>query len=539
MKKKTLKIFINSFAVSLFAIWTANELLVPETSLGVSNEVPEKNISLFFLGEDNPYSGIHAQTIKKSTLSTIAKKDANHIEIDDNLFTWEEAKGAGQENDENTELLSEDFIPIIYSNNIITKTDTSKKIASIESIAPKTDINEAEKAIEAIVSELDITSDEQVELANITQDLVIEDTYNENDILEQEIAQSGDQILQAEAAIPLEESSWIAVDNDVDITDFAPDTQVATTQKNIELSASNISIDAQTPASESWVQMSETTQTDNPWDIAEGPKHRKNNNDLDNNSYSDDQKNKIVADLSPQRIQQSGSVQVADMAKNILIPIPDDIMNSKNLTPKLVSTKKQEDDGQAEVDKEGADVVSFEKAGGKEESADKPGIFKSIASIFASPEDDLVVTGAKKKSSSKNVKNKIKSIFSGLSASKDENEEKILPTEMKLSFQPGRAEISGQTLRWIEAFAITASKDYDIFLEVRIGKTQSLKLQDKRLNLLYHILTSKGVSPRKIKIVLTSREPNSFIIRTFKINNELNQDTKEETDIERMYYQRW
>ena len=93
-----------------------------------------------------------------------------------------------------------------------------------------------------------------------------------------------------------------------------------------------------------------------------------------------------------------------------------------------------------------------------------------------------------------------------------------MPTEMRLSFQPNRAEISGQTLRWIQAFAARAAEDNTMTIEIRIDGTSGMELQQKRLNLLHNILTNKGVEYSKINTVFTSREPNSFIIRTVTRN---------------------
>ena len=96
----------------------------------------------------------------------------------------------------------------------------------------------------------------------------------------------------------------------------------------------------------------------------------------------------------------------------------------------------------------------------------------------------------------------------------------ILPTEIRLSFQPNRAEISGQTLRWIQAFATKTAQTPDLALEIRMDGTSSTDLQQKRLNLLYNILTNKGVDYSMINTVFTSRDPNSFILRTISLKDD-------------------
>ena len=110
---------------------------------------------------------------------------------------------------------------------------------------------------------------------------------------------------------------------------------------------------------------------------------------------------------------------------------------------------------------------------------------------------------------------------------------------MRLSFQPGRAEISGTTLRWIEAFANKVNDDPAVILEVRIDRTSSFDLQQKRLNLLYNILINKGVDYEKINTVFTTREPNSFIIRTLRINENVGNNIKKNDNRRALYYQSW
>ena len=92
----------------------------------------------------------------------------------------------------------------------------------------------------------------------------------------------------------------------------------------------------------------------------------------------------------------------------------------------------------------------------------------------------------------------------------------IIPSELKLFFQPNRAEISGQTLEWLHAFSQNAVKDDDVMIEIRIDGSGSYELQQKRLNLLYTIFANNGVNYDKINIIFTARDPNSFIIRNVK-----------------------
>ena len=225
---------------------------------------------------------------------------------------------------------------------------------------------------------------------------------------------------------------------------------------------------------------------------------------------------------------EDNQVQTAEMVKNILIPIPEDILNDKNLTPQLVSPKKSLDRKNTEPEEE--TVAEEEKSGG---------LFKSLASMFSgsdSNESDEVTTDEETTEKPKKAK-KRKGLFSAFGG--DKTPTKILPAEMRLSFQPGRAEISGTTLRWIQAFANKVIEDPNVILEVRIDRTSSFELQQKRLNLLHNILTNKGVDYGKINTVFTSREPNSFIIRTLRINENVNNDMPENNKRQSLYYQSW
>ena len=99
-------------------------------------------------------------------------------------------------------------------------------------------------------------------------------------------------------------------------------------------------------------------------------------------------------------------------------------------------------------------------------------------------------------------------------------ENAIMPAELRLSFQPNRAEISGQSLQWIRAFADNARDHDDVFLEVRVDTNGSINLQKKRLKLLSKIFADRGVDFRKINVIATTREPNSLIIRNIRFKQE-------------------
>ena len=100
---------------------------------------------------------------------------------------------------------------------------------------------------------------------------------------------------------------------------------------------------------------------------------------------------------------------------------------------------------------------------------------------------------------------------------KEHTKRKIIPSELKLAFQPERAEISGTTLNWLKQFS-EATMDGQTYLQVRLNASTSAELQKKRLNLLYTIFMNNGVDLNKVDTVFLPTEPNTFIIRVLKIN---------------------
>lgn len=129
----------------------------------------------------------------------------------------------------------------------------------------------------------------------------------------------------------------------------------------------------------------------------------------------------------------------------------------------------------------------------------------------ASKEDDAQETAEDKKSGG--------SIFQKLLGPQKE-EKNIAPSELKITFQPNKAEISGQTLEWLRAFADNTVKNDTVVVEIRASQNAPQAIQQKRLKLFYKLLADKGVDYHKINIIFTNREPNSFIIRNVRYASE-------------------
>ena len=225
--------------------------------------------------------------------------------------------------------------------------------------------------------------------------------------------------------------------------------------------------------------------------------------------------------------KENSSKLAYEMIQNILIPIPDDILNDADIVPDLTASP----DGSKDTTRR---IVTPPKPE-LDEKEKQTGLFKSISSWFNKNKDET--TGSTSQSADKKdskekpgalkaLKDKVYSALGSVEDYKNLNGMTIMPAELRLSFAPNRAEISGQTLRWIYAFADNARDHDDVYIEVRIDGTSSYALQQKRLNLLSSIFASRGVDYRKINTIFTSREPNSFIIRNIRFNNDYKGETE-------------
>ena len=518
MKKKTLRIFINSFAVSLFAIWTTNELMfAPQAEKKSADvEIPEKNIALFFQQDAAMVNFLPQEPISSSTLSAPApQKNERDLMIDEGLFEIDEDKESGIKISSIEDVAD---IPLEASFNgeeSINKAESSVLFSRNLDVAPE-DVVIPEQNLIQISS---LSSLPQTNL--VPQEISI----NKED---KEILTDGGDF----TPIPLEFGNSKG-DTKIEIANHAPENQIAMADGG-KVDLDRVAVDkksdiATTDISE-WHEMSEGESKDtSPWVVAKGTRNPKNNYVLEQKFYGSMSESEIQAALgTPAKAEEAGKeVKVAEMVKNILIPIPEDILNDKNLTPQLVSPKKNKKNKEEIVEESETEA---EKSGG--------GILKSITSIFNSSdegedlsEDNSEVTDEEEETP------KRRGLFSVFEKSKSAS--KILPAEIRLSFQPGRAEISGSTLRWVQAFANKVIEDPSVILEIRIDRTSSFELQQKRLNLLHNILTNKGVDYGKINTVFTSREPNSFIIRTLRISEDKENTAQENNKGQNLYYQSW
>ena len=89
----------------------------------------------------------------------------------------------------------------------------------------------------------------------------------------------------------------------------------------------------------------------------------------------------------------------------------------------------------------------------------------------------------------------------------------IMPQEIKVSFYKNASHFSGQTIKWIKAFSVSAMNDPRLIVQVRLS-TQTPAIQQKRLSVIQNTLIGNGLSPHQIQVVFTERPADSLILRT-------------------------
>lgn len=545
MSKSGLKAFVYSFSVSLFAIMCANRAVWHSAAHSQEPlEIGSKNIVLFLKNN----SIAHSPT-KKISLNVLPKLKS---EVSPPLEPQPEVILASA-------LDEVDFPLEFISDN---KTVQNQQFALAEVLyAP--DIPLAEPTIEAAP----VYAPEQTETqlikapkpAKEVKIAIVENTPKKPAAKKVADEQSSENkaLLLARAAntdnFPLQKSSD-AAKNGNKISFGNPQTLngVALSSENIPIHSMEKDILPQGKEQQGdWKQLN-----DSPWLIAKSggvPKNRLAAKEFEGKSFDD-----IAKPLNTE--QQRGGFQVAsETAKNLIIPIPEKIMEDKNLTPKLAYPSTSEDAEKEKV----IDAAIKQKEDAKDKTPQEQKLLSPIdedvsldapapITPIAAPKEEIKEEPKKAEERAAPAENKpasekgglmttLNSIFSSASKNVSEAKEKaiakaqakrsfkkriaknrpvsIMPTEIRLSFQPNRAEISGQTLRWVQAFAAKAAELPHIALEIRIDGTGAAGLQQKRLNLLHNILTNKGVEYSKINTVFTTREPNSFILRTINLEN--------------------
>lgn len=521
MPKLGLKCFLGSFLLSLAAVFVATKAyLVMSLNEQATEEqevatVESRDIELFASNEDNDplYDKFNRLkgTVSSGEISDTEESDVSAAKTSDIPLYSPEIES--QETDE------EAFI--VADTNTVEEEQFSDDdafiVAETDSAAPESLSVSESSADEEDTEELQIADAAQAPVFAIP--LVHNFDTNTVDIA---VSHESD-----ESQIAMSSSS-VAVGN-LGLKNQAP---VAKTSSSIG-NAQDISAD----------------DLGSPWEVAKTSNSHTSKNSLNLLDENDQ------ADTHTAKSGQETQVAYK-MQKNLLIPIPEEIMNEKNLTPQLSSSaenKKLEDElrakktlpalnqpnsdssdlqtdnrakkssGHISVDDDIPDLTSPTKSSTEEEQSSKS-LSDSIAAWFSSSkpktsQDNIRAVDKPSSSDSQSRSNidQSNSIFNKLLGAKKNN---VTPTELKLSFQPNRAEISGQTLEWLHAFADNAVKYENVVVEIRIDKAAPYELQQKRLRLLYRILANNNVDYNKINIIFTNREPNSFIIRNVRYATE-------------------
>lgn len=510
MPKFGIKCFLGSFILSLgavFAATSAYHYLSQENSLPsptnedllTFTEAELHNIELFSANETDPVSAAAFDEV------TVASASDTTTEVQ--LAQNDDILNEEPVDDQTPDQLTPEEHEILYTPSSVSNPPPS--------IGQETDIAANEPTDKEDISEVQNTeaaADNELKIADASEAPVFK--------------------------IPLRHSYNVANREKISVSDQSASNQIAMASQNVVLD--NLGINDSTASADALIEPILPSTDSNPWEVAEVANQNASKNSLA----------KIVPN-QPEPAKAENETQVAyKMQKNLLIPIPDEIMNDKNLTPQISSSsenKKLEEELRREKvlpptpkmiekktpaeemrireNKIAPQVPSSQNDGQEDESISEEEsrtLTESIAQWFSS--------GNKKKTASA-PENTTASVHGNPSANKsdsnlfqrllglgssEENSDHVAPTELKLAFQPNRAEISGQTLEWLHAFAENAVQYENVTIEIRMNRNTAYDLQQKRLKLLYTILQNNGVDENKINIIFTDREPNSFIIRNVR-----------------------
>ncbi len=536
MPKTVLKAFAYSFSVSLFAIMAANRAFWYEKPTEIQPlDIKDKSIVLFL--KDTSASPYPVKKIALNVLPEVTKQpldDKSHeVILADTLDNFDFPLEIERSIDPIEEKI-EDNNKVILAD-VLYSPDKPLESPKIETEAVYTPQTAPQKK-----------ADVKIVAAKV---------YNGSE-QEEQLLPKKNVVKYDDISIPLQDDKQqkiLLADKQIKIGDPQKLNHVALNEKNIPIESMEKELKKSSTEKDEAVEQQEwKSLKDSPWEVAQiGGKSK---NRLSSKATNDE----IKKHLSPE-IKEGGVKVAAETVKNLIIPIPEEIIKDENLTPTLAYPATSEDAKKEKIIE--AKIKNQEKIKEAKEHSEKRNTAllsaiedEDIEELTTPPSDaektkeqPLVEDKQKKAEPAKEEKPTIlralNSVFGKQSSEEEINQAKeralakakikrsisqkgkvtkrlsIMPTEIRLSFQPNRAEISGQTLRWVQAFAGKIAETPDAALEIRIDGTSSTNLQQKRLNLLYNILTNKGLDYAKINTVFTSREPNSFVLRTIKSKN--------------------
>ncbi len=498
MPKFGLKCFIGSFLLSLVAIFATTKAylvmsLNDERKSEPLTHITAQNIDLFASNEED---------------DPIYEKFNKLNQTQDKVKSNDPAKTTVVA--ENKENKKEDIADILYQPDdnegiILAENENNNVLPLVE----KEDVSQALEENNAI-------SEDESEISR--------DNDDEDEV------QIADASTAPQFKIPLmhkySNKKSISVSNEAD------DSQIALASGNIALkNLGTKNKKAQVHNAEfSATMTAPQAENDDPWEVAETA-----NRHTGKNAFNANKKAAETEEEQPVPYK---------MQKNLLIPIPEDIMNEENLIPQFSSSEenlKLEEELRAQKKLPPKKIVPTIKSGtdDKKSAEDEfddideetsKSLTQSISDWFSGNKSAPKISAKSNKDQNNSIFNKLlggdkkKSKKDADEDDEDEEQEEtkkeVIPTELKLAFQPNRAEISGQTLEWLHAFAENVVKYENVIIEIRISNTAPTILQQKRLKLLYRILANNGVDYEKINIIFTDREPNSFIIRNVRYATE-------------------
>ncbi len=555
MPKTGLKTFVYSFSSSLFMIFTINGVFWHANHSSDETKIPHKNIMLF-LGNPQVSPSTKPAPTKKIKLTKLddIPTQAEDVLSPQIVYHPEESQVIlADVQDPPQEIILADVsvdIPLAAEENTIVSPE--KTLTKETSTPSKSQVSQKTLSLSNI-AKVSKKPDDIIQIP-ATAPQILPSLPTQKNIVVAETSK----VPEAPLLLPLQKDNNAPAQDKYQVrkSSEATPNRVALADKNVSVSGmiSSTSTTSEAKASESgkWKSLSEqTSDADSPWVVAHSAGVHKNTLLKDEQFYKE---NAAIADNLDQNSQQLSRGQelllASETVKNLLIPIPEDILNDEDLTPRLVSPATPEGleqenaiNEQLKKKKKAPKEASLPSVPSKTEEKTpipsaapqqdnkKKSLLSSLSNIFqAAPQEmnNAVKIPEENSGLIQDVKKKIR-----------RSKGKIMPTEMRLSFQPNRAEISGQTLRWVQAFAAKAADDEKTGIEIRIDGTKAMRLQQKRLNLLHNILASRGVPSNKINTVFTDREPNSFIIRTMTLSYNAPQNAKKSPNPNEGRYLQW
>ncbi len=563
MPKPGIKYFAGSFLLSLVAVFVAAKAYLlltmsEQPNNQIAEDIKAQNIELFAVNEEEDPLYNKFKEVSQPSNPLMAQEDANLPENikDEVLYSAEESS-------------DDDVLSDIQDSDNNQTADATLFEGDDLVIADAADLPKTnpEKVVSDNNDDLEITDASQAPVFTIP----LKHNYN----IEGGTVTVSDSTNNGKIALASHDVSVynLGTENQPDVTEPLE----MRSEENKEDTVSEAKSETSTAQSSELAAHIASPQiaNDDPWEVAETANKHAAKNSLSVKSQTE----KADVALPAQEVQTAYRPQ-----QNILVPIPDEIMQNENLTPQFSSSKENlqlEEELRSKNELPPADKAnnasdakdsgnsahkpnnsSSEKTPTDDENINKIKVKPLPATPAEIPADDgekdfddkneSNADDATSKSLTDSItawftgaKTKAKKTIASLKPSTEDNraedkpadkkssgsifqrllgpqeeEKNIAPSELKITFQPNKAQISGQTLEWLRAFADNTLKNETVVVEIRASQNAPENIQQKRLKLFYKLLADKGVDYHKINVIFTNREPNSFIIRNVRYASE-------------------